>query len=233
MDNEPFVNDVRASDDQSLNLIPRITNFAELKQHFGLDVDRSLGAQAANPGERYWRLVGFEVRTGPKVYMPQIKQANGQAANKIVVFRHYPSAPAFPQSVSPSYFNNGVGGFTDVNGVIGFEYTETSVTGANGGPDYIWVSADPPGGSRVASDMAIRLGWIGGTPHLTPNPIFQDVEKESNGNPPPSTGQSELRVYDGLGQYIGRAILTKGSGSGRRIALFENGVEAGHTVLVD
>jgi hypothetical protein len=64
------------------------------------------------------------------------------------------------------------GGFTDDNGVIGMPYSHGSMGGPGGGPDVIWVSASPPGKQPQFSDAASGLGWIGGTDHLSPNPIF-------------------------------------------------------------
>jgi hypothetical protein len=54
-----FVNDVRANNDESLTLIPRIKTFEELQKHFGLDIDTSKGELRATNGQRYWRLVGL------------------------------------------------------------------------------------------------------------------------------------------------------------------------------
>lgn len=180
-----FVNDVRDDEDASLALIPRIETFEELQEAFGLDVNRSEGEQRATNGQRYWRLVGFEVRTGVAAFLPQVKTVSGTPAAKIIVFRHWPNAPNFPPGVDPEYFSNGEGDFTDINGIKGIPYGDGDVTGPDGGPDYIWCSSDPPGGSRIGSDMATKLGWIGGTDHLTANPIFRDTLKGGGTTPPP------------------------------------------------
>lgn len=180
-----FVNDVRANDDASLALIPRIETFEELKGAFGLDVDRSKGEQRVTVGQRYWRLVGFEVRTGISAYMTQVKIADGGPASNILVFKHWPNAPNLPAPIDPDYFSNAEAGWTDANGIQGSPYGGGSVTGEDGGPDYIWLSSDPPSGTRIGSDMASRLGWIGGTDHLTANPIFKDVLKGDGGTTPP------------------------------------------------
>jgi hypothetical protein len=206
-----FVNDVRSDDDSSLEAHPRIETFEELQDLFGLNVDTSKGSDRAVNGQRYWKLVGFEVRTGPSTYIPQVKMANGSPAAKIVVFRHWPTAVSFPPGIDPDYFPNGVGGQTDANGVIGFGYESESVTGPDGGNDYIWVSSDPPSGTRFGSDMASKLGWIGGTVHLTANPIFQDTLKgDDSVEPPPIIpGDNTIQliiggqtVYEGRFQVI-------------------------------
>jgi hypothetical protein len=225
-----FVNDVRANDDNSLGLVPRIETFEELKQVFGLDVDTSLGGDVVTAGQRYWKLVGFEVRTGVAAFLTQIKDQTGNPADQILVYNHWPSAGQLPSSPNPPYFPNGGAGFTDGNGVQGAPYSGGAVTGENGGPYYIWPSADPPGGARIASDMASRLGWIGGTDHLTANPIFQDTLKGGT-TPPPSGDEAKLVVFDNDGNLVGSVALVTGQGTGGRIALFSGGVEQAHVEL--
>jgi hypothetical protein len=112
---------------------------------------------------------------------------------------------------------------------VGFGYAGGAVVGGDGGPYDIWVSADPPTGTRFYSDAAIRLGWWGGTDHLTPNPIFQAVRK--SGTTPPPTGDSRLVVYDQQGNYVGYTPLVTGQGNGGRIALVTDGQELAHTKL--
>lgn len=228
---EIYVNDVRASDDESLNLVPRITTFEKLKQVFGLDVDTSLGGDVAQSGQRYWKLVGFEVRTGVAAFLTQIKDKDGNPAEKILVYNHWPSAPSLPGSADPPYFANAAGGFTDASGVQGAPYGGGAVTGPDGGVYAIWPSADPQGGTRIASDAAIKLGWIGGTDHLTANPIFQDVLKEG-GQPPPGVDTARLVVYDTEGNEVGYTLLTVKQGSGGRIALVVNDAEVAYTPLL-
>lgn len=230
-----YVNDLRANDDESLNLVPTITTYDQLKSVFKLDIDLSLGHNAAPSGQPYWAIVGFYVRTGVAAFIPKVFGMDGKPLPPpgILVYAHWPSAPELPHAPNPNYHQKAVAGFTNSTGDVGVPYGGSAVTGGNGGVYDIWVSADPPNGTRFFSDMAVRLGGIGGTDHLTANPIFQATVKGGTTPPPPSTGQSELRVFDGLGQYVGRAILITGAGSARRIALFENGVEAGHLPLVD
>jgi hypothetical protein len=224
-----FVNDVRANDDASLDLVPRIETFEDLQQRFGLDVDRTHGESRAQPGQRFWRLVGFEVRTGVAAFLTQVKDINGNPAKDILVFNHWPGADGLPDGVDPKYFPNATGGFTDSSGVQGAPYSGGAVTGPNGGPYHIWLSSDPPGGKRIGSDSASRLGWIGGTDHLTANPIFQDVLK--SGSPPPDNGDAKLVVFDASGDFVGEVALTSGKGAGGRIALFSGNVERSHVEL--
>ena len=225
-----FVNDVRANDDASLGQVPRIETFEKLKQIFGLDIDTTLGGDVAAPGQRFWKLVGFEVRTGVAAFLTQIKNADGSPAEKIVVFNHWPGAPELPVPVDPQYFSNAKGGFTDGSGVQGAPYSGGAVTGEDGGPYYIWPSADPLGGARVAADMASKLGWIGGTDHLTANPIFQDTLK-GGATPPPGNG-AELVVFDENGKEVGYFPLQDRAGAGGRIALFVDGQEQSYSPML-
>lgn len=220
-----FVNDVRDDGDASLSVIPRIETFEELQGLFGLGIDTSKGGDRAINGQRYWRLVGFEVRTGVSAFMTQVKEADGSPADRIVVFKHWPDAPDLPPGIDPQYFPNAEGGFTDASGVQGSPYSDGSMIMDGGGVDYIWVSSDPKGGTRIGSDMATKLGWVGGTDHLTlANPIFQDTLK-IDGSIPPSGEGAKLVVFDVSGNFVGEVALQSGQGSGGRIALFSAGVE--------
>jgi hypothetical protein len=46
------VNDLRLEGDSSLSLVPRCHTLADLEQYFGIQVDRSLGWDAAPPSLR-------------------------------------------------------------------------------------------------------------------------------------------------------------------------------------
>lgn len=225
------VDDLRANDDDSLDLVPRITTFAQLKDIFKLDIDYSLGRDATPSGQLYWSIIGFYLRTGIAAFIPKVLAENGQPVPPpgAFVFAHWPGAPEFSGTPNPFYHSNAVGGFTNANGDVGFGYSGGAVTGAGGGVYDIWVSADPPViGTRFYSDAAIRLGWWGGTDHLTPNPIFQAVRKP--GAQPP-TGDSRLVVYDAQGLKVGYAPLLTGEGGGGRIALVTDGQELSYAKL--
>jgi hypothetical protein len=232
IEDEVFVDDLRDDDDDSLNLVPRITTFAQLKSIFKLDIDHSLGRDAASDGELYWAVVGFYLRTGVAAFIPKVLGENGQPLPPpgAFVFAHWPGAPVFPGEVNPPYHLNAVGGFTNINGDIGFGYSGGAVVGENGGPYDIWVSADPPGGTRFYSDAVVNAGWFGGTDHFTPSMIFQATVKNGT-TPPPPSGQSELRVFDQDNQFVGRVMLSGGQGTGGRIALFNEGIEQSYVGL--
>ncbi len=209
------VDDLRDNDDDSLDLVPRITTFAQLKDVFKLDIDYSLGRDSTPPGEFYWAVTGFYLRTGTAAFIPKVLAQNEQPVPPpgAFVFAHWPGAPEFSDTPNPFYHSNAVGGFTNANGDVGFGYSGGAVTGGGGGVYDIWVSADPPViGTRFYSDAAIRLGWWGGTDHLTPNPIFQAVRKP--GAQPPIR-DSRLVVYDKQGIEVGFLTLVTDGGGGR------------------
>jgi hypothetical protein len=75
--------------------------------------------------------------------------------------------------------------------------------------------------------MATKLGWIGGTDHLTANPIFKDTLKGSA----PSGNGAKLVVFDASGDLVGEVGLKSGQGNGGRIALFMDDEEQSHVEL--
>jgi hypothetical protein len=227
-----FVDDLRDDDDDSLDLVPRISTFAQLKETFKLDIDFSLGRDKALPGDLYWAVIGFYLRTGVAAFIPKVLAENGQPVPPpgALVFAHWPGAPPLSETPNPYYHGNAVAGFTNDLGDVGFGYSGGAVVGGDGGPYDIWVSADPPGGTRFYSDAAIRLGWWGGTDHLTPNPIFQAIKKP--GITPPPASDSRLVVYDQQGNEVGYTPLLSGEGTGGRIALVTGGQEVAHTELI-
>jgi hypothetical protein len=228
-----FVDDLRDENDPSLSVVPYIRTFDQLKEVFKLDVNLTLGYDKAKPGELYWRVIGFYLRTGTAAFIPKVLDVNGLPPNPgVVVFAHWPTAPNFPESVNPPYHQNAVGGFTNENGDIGFGYSGGAAIGPNGGVYDIWVSADPPTGSRFYSDAGIKLGWHGATDHLTPNPVLMAVEKEGDTTPPPVDGKPKLVVFDAQGNEVGYTELLTGAGSSGRIALFIDDAEIAHTPLV-
>lgn len=210
----PTVFDVRPDNAPSLSVVPRMgpDDFEALQSIFHFQVNRSKGEERAQNGQSYWRLTGLELREGIAAYIPQVKKPDGTPAPNILVYRHWPGAPELPGGITPDpdYFGDGAGvaGFTDEAGVIGWGYSGESAFGPNGGPDSIWVSADPPGGPRRHSDMLDKNGWHGGTDHLTVNPIFTETVKDDGITPPdpePDPNSSLVQLFiDGIERYRGR-----------------------------
>lgn len=177
MAEEIFVNDARLPSDTSLATIPRITTYAQLAALFGLSVDRSLGWDICPEGKQCWKLVGFEVRPGVAEFIPQVMGLDGSLSSvPILVNIYWPDANDY--APLPAYFSHCKGGYTS-GGRVGFPYGpgNDSCVKPGGGPFSIWPHNAPPGLEPQYADCAKYLGWLGGTDHLTPNPIFQLVTK--------------------------------------------------------
>jgi hypothetical protein len=208
---EIYVDDLRAENDNSLELVPFITSFFQLQSYFKLDISTLYGGDIVEPGGLYFKLVGFYIRTGVAAFVPKVLDENGNPLAGIFVWANWPTADQLPQGTRlvPDYSNNfnAVGGFTNANGDIGFGYGGGAVVGGDGGVYRIWPSADPEGLPRQWADCGIKLGWFGGTDHLTANPIFQVVEVPGDG--PPATGDTEhtlVQLLDGV--EISRTVIT-------------------------
>lgn len=169
--------------------IPKLTTWSAVRALFGCDVDRSCGWDATPPGAACWRLAGVQVRTGVAAIIPLVIGQDGQPAPRILVYEYWPGAPEREIKPTPAYYTRYVAGWTDANGVVGFGYGADGVVGPNGGPFAIWPSASPPGVEPQYADCFVRAGWLGGTDHLTVNPIFEYRVKGST--PPPDEQQPQ------------------------------------------
>jgi hypothetical protein len=109
-------------------------------------------------------------------------------------------------------------------------YGGGNIGGPDGGPDVIWLSASPEGKEPQYSDAASGLGWIGGTDHLNPNPIFQYVVKSST-TPPPTTGEYALEVVVN-GQMVGYVPITTGTTGNDAIWLVKDGQRLGYSGII-
>jgi hypothetical protein len=201
MTEEFYVNDIRHEGDPSFNLIPHIETFAELKQHFGMEIDRKFGWDLTPVGKACWKLVGFEVRTGSSEYIVKVMDHEGRPRPNILVIRWWPDVDKHNEPIKPQYFGPWWdGGFTNGNGNLGCPFGGGNVTGPTGGVDAIWVSASPPGIEPQFSDCVYELGWIGGTHYLNAAPHFQYVVKTTD---VPTTGDAHLVVLNesGVVQY--------------------------------
>lgn len=195
------VDDLRGPDDPSLDPVPRITTFEQLVSVFKLAIATRFGGAEAPPGEEYFRLVGFYIRSGVAAFIPKVLDENGNPMANILVFAHWPDAPVLElpggERPRPDYFNDGrgVAGFTNADGDIGFGFSGGAVIGPDGGVYGIWPAAYPENtGIRQHADCALKLGWHGATDHLVANPIFQIVTKSGDDPtpPPPSGGEHVL-----------------------------------------
>ena len=205
----PYVKDLRADGDSSLQVTNgKIETWDKLKALFNLDVRRDLGWDACPQGKWCWQLVGFEVRTGAPEFIPKVLQTDGKPAHNILVYENWSTAEQPSVEATPPYFTRYVAGWTDSNGVVGFPYSGGGVVEQPGGPFAIWPSNSPPGEEPQYADCAIRLGWLGGTDHLSPNPVFQLLSKSGGGSTPvpPAPGEDVLSNLQAAQAAIAQAI---------------------------
>jgi hypothetical protein len=235
--------DVRADDDPSLHVVPRIASFEEMLQTFPITVYSIYGWDAAPAGRLVWKVVGFEIRTGVAAYIPQFKRGNA-GVNLVRVARSWPGAPPAEggEVLHPDYpgkllnlgyeTNHGVAGWTNVEGTVGFGYSHGSMVNVGQtGPDMIWPLIPATDEPRY-SDCVVGLGWITGTNHLNINPIWELVTKPQDGPQPPTPGGYELRVIIG-GEFIGVIPIEQSQvPADNKILLLKDGLEVGTILIV-
>lgn len=169
-----LVIDERPPHGSSFNVLPRNPSWVEVVRLFKIGKETHLGEGTVPLGFYYWSFVGVVLNEGPVVYKVRVLQPSGLPGPGIRVVRHWPSAPYV--SADPHlYSDRGVVGTTEYGGdkfgCVEFQYTKDSVVGPNGGPDSFWIVT--PFNGRYFSDMAFNFGWLGGTVHLNPSPVFQ------------------------------------------------------------
>jgi hypothetical protein len=226
-----LINDLRATNDPSLSQTNgRITTWDKLQQYCPVIIKDSSSEVAV--GTSYWKIVEIYIRTGVAEYIPKVHDKNGNPLDKYVVFRHWPSAPKLPPEVTYRPYDNAVGGLTNGDGDAGFPYGGGSVYVNGNGPDAIWVSPtvgklDEP----QASDVVRNLGWLGGSDHLTVNPVFQWTVK--GGTLPPVTGDRMLFIYAADGTVFGRIALATGAGptGQKKMVVMAGGEPVGYAII--
>lgn len=189
-----FVQDMRADNDPSLNLVPRMVVYPDLQAVSNTRVSSGYGWAAAPDGALVWRLVGFYIRSGAAAFIPKFLLENGQPANNILVVHSWEGAPALPNDavITPDYMGKrGVAGFTNTNGDIGFGYSGGMAYVGKQGPGVVWPVCPTHLPEPKFADAAFGLGWFGGTDHTTVNPVFQLVRKGSAPPPPPTPPPTE------------------------------------------
>jgi hypothetical protein len=209
-------------------------DYDRLQHHWKFEVLFDYGYERAKSGELFWAIDAIEVKAGPATLQPQVRDINDNlivTPPGILMFNHWSTAPNIEFDADPKYFDKAVVGFTEGNGSIGWGFGGESWINAaepeshNGGPYSVWASAhpdnfQPPQDRVVGSDCLHKIGWW--DDHIILNPIFRITRKA--GTQPPS-GQSELRVFDDNGLFVGKVELKSGQSSGGRIALFSGETE--------
>lgn len=211
------VYDTRPEGHQSLNTLPRLgeDEIDRLQEFYKFELLFTYGYERAEPGQLFWGIAAFELKAGPAILQPQVRNQNGDLITTppgVLLFLHWPGTEPFPQPVDPPYAQSGVGGFTEDKGSVGWGFGPESHIGPDGGPFLVWASSDPetqepPESRRVGSDAVGKLGWW--DDHIIPNPIFQVMEKTSGTTPPP-TGTEYLVNVDALGVVTGHIPFIPG-----------------------
>jgi hypothetical protein len=237
------INDVRPEGHSSLSIIPRFAtgDYDRLQHHWKFEILFSQGYERATSGQLFWAIDAIEVKPGPAVLHPQVRDLNDNLITTppgILLFNHWPSAPPIEFDADPKYFDRAVVGFTEGNGSLGWGFGGESWINAaepeshNGGPFSVWASAHPdnfePAADRVVgSDCLSKIGWW--DDHIILNPVFRIMRKA--GTLPPSGNGAKLVVFDVSGDFVGEVGLQSGQGVGGRIALFSGDVEQSYVEL--
>lgn len=198
----PLVYDVRANDDPSLSVLPRLgqDEYLRLKGFYKFEERYEHGCERAQPGQRYWDLHAVEFKCGPAILQPQALNTDGTKAEGILMLLNWPGAPEFPSHVDPPYTQSGVTCWTDGGGSCGWGYGGESHIGPDGGPYLTWPHRDPVEWTdgRVGADGFDKVGWWDN--HCTPNPMYKDRRKA--GDPQPVDGWLLIDL-DENGQQVG------------------------------
>ncbi len=208
--------DVRSQGHGSLNELPRFEtgDYDRLQSHWKFDILFSEGYERAQSGELFWGIDAIEVKAGPAVLQPQVRDLDNNLITTspgILMFNNWPTAPIISFDADPKYFDRAVIGFTEGSGSIGWGFSGNSWINViepashNGGPFSVWASAHPanlqPSQDRVVgSDCLNKIGWW--DDHIVINPIFRIMRKAGEVIPPP-TGESKLVVFNDQNEITG------------------------------
>jgi len=239
--------DARPEGHQSLSAIPRFMpgDYDRLQTHWKFRMRFEYGYDRAAEGQLWWGIDTIEVKPGPAVLQPQVRNLDGQlitAPPGILLMNHWPTATMLPAGVDPRYAENAVAGFTEAKGTIGWGFGGESWINAeepashNGGPYMVWASShpedfQPPKDRVVGSDALSQIGWW--DDHIILNPIFRIMRKPGGTQPPGGSSWAKLVVFDNVGDFVGEVGLTSGQGQGGRIALFTDDTEQSFVLLAD
>lgn len=232
----PKVFDIRPGNHSSFDTLPKLglDDLDTLQEFYHFTIDYEHGYGRALPGQLYWGIMAFELKAGPAILQPQVRDEEGKLLDYIehpgiLLFLHWPGSDPFPTPPDPLYHTNGVPGWTESKGTVGWGFGGESHIGEDGGPYTVWCSADPAGWAdrRVGSDAVKKLGWW--DDHIIPNPIFQIMRKP--GAPPPPPGDAEYLVnIDKDGNITGNIAWRPGppQPGAAAIGLSRGGIIRGH-----
>ena len=167
--------------------VPILKTFEDVVRHFApLTIDSSQGWDITPKGQHCWRVVGFHVTVGQTVLSPKVLDENGTYIPDKLVYSSYPGAPSqFEGAGKPNY--SGGQGFSartkhEGNGAHFVVIGSSNVAPDTAGPNMVWVAAED--GGPQYSDAVHGLGMRVNTNHLIVSPIFQDVLKDGDTQPP-------------------------------------------------
>jgi hypothetical protein len=204
---KPLMLDHRSPDDPSYSILRRLEvgDYDFAQAWAGFQPSDLYGCRRATAGQKYLDLYAIELKCGPATLQPQVLDQTGMPKANTLVFLNWPGmgdANVFPpEGVDPPYFNEGVGGFTDGGGSVGFGFGSGSqLTVGQGGPFSVWAGSDPASwlDRVVGSDALTKIGWMDN--HCTFNPIFQITYKSGM---QPLPGGYRLRNVGPNGEDLG------------------------------
>lgn len=204
---------------------PTSGDMQEILDWSGLEVSRRYGCMRAEVGGTYLSLEAIELKCGPAVVQARVDNEQGPM-DGVLLFMNWPNmgdANQFPpEGVDPPYFGEGIGGFTDGGGSVGWGYGGGSyITPGVGGPFSVWGSSCVGAGCRygewVGSDALLKTGWMATTNHCTFNPWFEPVKVTGAGSVPP--GVYSLVNIDEEGNIVGEIIFNDGTPPGGKSLL--------------
>lgn len=205
--------DTRPDGHQSLSVLPRlgVDELDRLQAFYKFEILYTHGYERAQPGQLFWGIAAFELKAGPAILQPQVRDQSGQLITTppgILLCLHWPGTEPFPTVVDPPYATTGVLSFTEDKGTVGWGFGSESHIGPDGGPFLTWATSDPAdwpeATRRVGSDAVDKLGWW--DDHIIPNPIFQVMVK--GGTLP--VGSDYLVNIDAGGTQTGHIPFTPG-----------------------
>jgi hypothetical protein len=210
--------------------------------HFtGIEIDTEYGCERAKPGETYLAIAAVEGRCAIAANIVNVTDGAGNELEGVLFYENWPSmgdANQFPSDgVDPPLFNEGIGGFTNVDGNVAWGFGPGSfiVPGdpGIGGPFSIWGSScletTCKYGVWVGSDAFKFTGWFGGTDHCTLNPIF--VTRVKEGDELPAGGLRLGYLIDGILQgsvLLEQDVPPPPSEIGTFVVIDEDGKVIGH-----